>query len=472
MHRLTLLPTTALALGLTFSAAADEPPRPVFGIEGEDFLIDGVPTYEGREWRGHRIEGLLFNSRMVQATFNDENPETRVLWAYPDTGEFDAERNTDEFVAAMASWREAGLLALTLNLQGGGAVYERPFPYNLCINSAYDPQGNLKPDYMRRLERILERAAELEMAAILGLAYFGVDHRYIEGPDAVRAMTDAVVDWLAERNYRHVLIEVANERTHIRTRAENVEALELMERMRERSREAYGDGFTLLCSTSLGGGGMHTDEYLRAMDYVLVHANGCSPERHVRMVEEIRANEAWRERPKPIVFNESHTDVSALWVCAENRASWGYFDQGTNNYRDGYQTPPVNWGINTESKQRFFDLLRGITSGETPDEMPESPVHIRGFEGLPEDGVVTGRIEVQAAIDERHAVREVRFFVGDDLVNTERRYPYYLGGDTDGKPHGFDTTGLTPGEHTLRAVVVSVGGSTAEASTKLVKVAE
>jgi hypothetical protein len=28
-------------------------------IAGEDFLLDGRPTYEGRNWRGHRIEGLL-----------------------------------------------------------------------------------------------------------------------------------------------------------------------------------------------------------------------------------------------------------------------------------------------------------------------------------------------------------------------------------------------------------------------------
>jgi len=191
-----ILPTTAMALGLTLAAAADAPPRPVVSIEGEDFLIDGTPTYEGRSWRDHRIEGLLFNSRMVQGTFDDENPGTRELWAYPDTGEWDAERNTREFVAAMPSWREAGLLAVTLCLQGGGAIYTRPSPYNEYINSAYDPQGNLKPAYMERLERILDRAAELEMAVILGLSYFGVDHRYIEsgGGLARRARLSARAD--------------------------------------------------------------------------------------------------------------------------------------------------------------------------------------------------------------------------------------------------------------------------------------
>jgi hypothetical protein len=42
-------------------------------------------------------------------------------------------------------------------------------------------------------------------------------------------------------------------------------------------------------------------------------------------------------------------------------ASWGYFDPGKNNYRDGYQSPPVDWRINTERKQAFFGLLSEMT---------------------------------------------------------------------------------------------------------------
>ena len=61
-------------------------------IEGTRFLIDGRPTYEGRRWNGHEIEGLLFNARLVQGIFDDLNPRTRERWGYPDTGEWDAER--------------------------------------------------------------------------------------------------------------------------------------------------------------------------------------------------------------------------------------------------------------------------------------------------------------------------------------------------------------------------------------------
>ena len=41
-------------------------PQTTVGIVSDDFYINGKLTYEGRTWNGHRIEGLLMNSRMVQ----------------------------------------------------------------------------------------------------------------------------------------------------------------------------------------------------------------------------------------------------------------------------------------------------------------------------------------------------------------------------------------------------------------------
>ena len=75
--------------------------RTQVSIEAGKFLINGRPTYQGRTWQNHRIEGLLLNSRMVQGIFDDLNRETRPRWNYPDTGRWDPERNTLEFIAAM-----------------------------------------------------------------------------------------------------------------------------------------------------------------------------------------------------------------------------------------------------------------------------------------------------------------------------------------------------------------------------------
>ena len=109
-----------VAAAACWPAVADPPTKRATAvtIDGAKFLINGRPTYAGRTWNRHPLEGLLFNSRMVQATFDDRNPKTVARWAYPDTKKWDPDRNTNEFLAEMPGWRKHGLLAVTLNLQG------------------------------------------------------------------------------------------------------------------------------------------------------------------------------------------------------------------------------------------------------------------------------------------------------------------------------------------------------------------
>ena len=71
-------------------------------IVDDAFYINGEITYPGRSYQGNKVEGLLINTRMVQGIFDDRNPETVHLWKYPDTGAWDPERNTREFLSAMA----------------------------------------------------------------------------------------------------------------------------------------------------------------------------------------------------------------------------------------------------------------------------------------------------------------------------------------------------------------------------------
>src|SRR4051812_22066812 len=134
-------------------------------IRGDGFLINGRPTYAGRTWKGRTVDGLLLNSRMVQGIFDDLNPETSPRWAYPDTGRWDPERNTREFLAAMTDWRHQGLLAFTINLQGGSpqGYSKGRQPWQ---NSAITARGELRPDFLGRLGRILVRADELGMVVI------------------------------------------------------------------------------------------------------------------------------------------------------------------------------------------------------------------------------------------------------------------------------------------------------------------
>jgi hypothetical protein len=113
MNRRALLKTVAggVLASLPARTRARRQRQTTVAITGDRFRINGRPTYEGRTWRGMQIEGLLMNARMVQGTFDDLNPQTRGKWAYPDTGRWDPERNTREFVAAMPEWRRHGLPA-------------------------------------------------------------------------------------------------------------------------------------------------------------------------------------------------------------------------------------------------------------------------------------------------------------------------------------------------------------------------
>ena len=332
-------------------------------IQGDIFLINGRPTYEGRTWRGKRIEGLLFNSRMVQGIFDDLNPETRGRWKYPDTGEYDADRNTREFVAAMPSWREHGLLCFTINLQGGSPQgYSKDQPWH---NSAITPEGDLRPDYMARLEKILEEADRQGMVVILGVFYFGQDQRLKDEPAVIRALDNAV-QWVFEKGYKNVVIEINNE-CNVRYEHAILQPPRVHELI-ERVKKTESNGRRLLASTSYGGGTVARENVVRSADFLLMHGNGVKdPKRIAEMVRQARGVVGYRKMP--ILINEDdHLDfdkpTNNMLAAVGEYCSWGYFDPGDSNYRDGYQCPPVNWEINTDRKKAFFALVKEITGGQ------------------------------------------------------------------------------------------------------------
>ena len=354
----------ALSGGAARAAANDTPmPRQTHvSIQGQDFYINGAPTLAGRTWNGHRVEGLLPNARLVQGIFDDLNPATRAQWTYPDGGAWDADRNTREFIAAMPEWKAHGLLAFTINLQGGSPYgYSQAQPWH---NSAFTDEGELRPAYMARLQKILDRADELGMVAIVGYFYFGQDER-LSDESAVKNAADNATDWLLQGGYRNVLVEVNNECNvryhHAILQPERVD--ELIARVAART---HGEQ-RLLVGTSYGGGKVPEPNVVKASDYILIHGNGVKePSRIAQMVRQTRAVEGYR--PMPIVFNEDdHFDfdkpLNNFVAALGEGASWGFFDYRLKDesFDDGYQSVPVNWQISSARKREFFALLSEIT---------------------------------------------------------------------------------------------------------------
>ncbi|MBP1778880.1 MAG: hypothetical protein H6Q86_4891 [candidate division NC10 bacterium] len=343
------------------AAQVRERRRTEVSIRADQFLINGQPTYAGRSYHGMKIEGLLMNLRAVQGIFDDLNPETRGKWAYRDTGKWDAERNTREFVAAMPEWRRHGLLAFTVNLQGGSPEgYSRGQPWE---NSAIDPDGNLRPAYMQRLARILDRADELGMVAIVGYFYFGQDQRVKDEAAVKRAVVNAT-NWLLDGDYRSVLVEIDNE-TDVSAYDHDILRPARVHELIELAKSTTKDGRRLLVGTSYGGGTPAASNVVKTSDFLLLHGNGPDdPVRIRKMIEASRKADGYR--PMPVLINE---DDHFRFDEAENHmmaalglyVSWGYFDPGKSDYSDGYQCPPVNWGISTERKKQFFAKLQEVT---------------------------------------------------------------------------------------------------------------
>jgi hypothetical protein len=348
---------------LAFAATVAAAPRTTVTIEGDKFLINGRPTYEGREWRGKSVEGLLMNARLVQATFDDLNSETVAKWAYPDTGKWDAGRNVSEFIGAMPEWRAHGMLAFTVNFQGGSPEgYSREQPWE---NNAFEPDGSLRPAYADRMRRVIEAADANGMVVILGYFYFGQDQRLSDEAAVVRAVDEAT-RWVLEHGWRNVIIEINNECDVGLWDHEILKPARVHELI-ERVRDTPGDGYRLLVSTSYKGGTVPLENVVRASDFLLLHGNGVSdPARIAAMVRETRAVPGYRGQP--ILFNEDdHFDfdkpLNNFTASVSEHAGWGYFDYRMRgeSFDDGFQSVPVKWTISSPRKKAFFDLLAEIT---------------------------------------------------------------------------------------------------------------
>jgi hypothetical protein len=347
------------------------PGRTQLTIHGREFHINGIPTYSGRVFRDSPVEGLLMNARVVNAIFDDRNPQTVGRWVYPDTGTWDPERNLAEFLAQLPIWRQHGLLAITVNMQGGSPEgYSRTQPWD---NSGFEPNGDLRPDYLSRLDRVLEEADHLGMVVIVGLFYQGQDERMAD-ESAIRRAVDNISRWLLARGTTNAIVEIANE-CDVLTYEHVIFQPWRIHELIAQVRDTVVNGRRLLVGTSFRGGQVPSSEVAAMSDLLLVHGNRVTDPNHMAtMVDRCRALTS--ARPMPIVVNEDdHFDFDKPWnnmLAAISRgASWGYFDAGPGsggagfqgNYVEGFQNVPVNWTMNTDVKRGFFRLLQEVTRG-------------------------------------------------------------------------------------------------------------
>lgn len=347
-------------------------------VDKEKFLINNTPTYEGKTYKNYSIEGLLFNSRMIQAIFDDEYPKTKHLWKYPDTNEWDPERNTIEFCKMLPVYRKYGLLAFTVGLQGGGSIYT-PKIYNKYLNSAFTPDGELKEAYFNRLLKILKAADDAGMVVIVNYFYIKQAEK-LQSEQIIFQITQKVTEWLLNTGYNNIIVDVVNEAAPYwmvpTMKPENVHKLIGI------VKEIKIDDRRLLVSASSGGGPLiPTRKWLEIEDLTMPHGNGLNAQGLRLKIKRIRRTNEYKKRPRPLLINEDSVFLENLEAAISQYASWGFYCQGYGcNYQDrfdwriksrekeyenlsGYQTVPINWTINTPLKKQFFDRLKQITGG-------------------------------------------------------------------------------------------------------------
>ena len=360
-------------------------------FEGPRILINGRPTHERREI----AEGLLFNVRTVNATFDDTLGE--VSWWHddgsrPENGHANygpwrspesATANTERFVQALPEYQAWGVSAVNLSFQGGHPLMSKPWieqgrgsagacengHRDFYHNSAFRADGSLDGAYAGRLASAIEGCDRLGMAVILQIFYFGQDTVFPD-EDAVRTALDRAVDFVCKRGYRNVLIEIANEVMEGHYHHEILKpgrVVELILRARARAEERHGR--TLLVSTSEAGllssrqwTHDQIDRVFGVCDFVLLHGGDGIDHGQVgdrtevaRKIDFVRSRSWYVQRPRPLVFNESEGEL-ALESAVKRGASFGLH---SSPY---FQTMwPPKWGVWENETLWFFRRARELT---------------------------------------------------------------------------------------------------------------
>ncbi len=300
-------------------------------LEGTRWTINGEVTYPGAP-----AQGLLMNVRLVNGIFEDLNPKTCPQG-------FDPEANTTRFIARLPDYVDQGVLAFTICLQGGLPGYEE------ALNSAFEPDGSLREEYMDRAARVIEACDSVGAVVILG-CYYQRQAQVLRDADAVRAGVRNVTSWLAEKGYTNVLLEIANEYPHSGFDHDVIRTPAGLATLIQEAKEANPG---LLVSASGYGDGRLHEEVCSASDFLLIHFNGTP-------VDEISERvEALRKYGKPIVCNEDdkvgEEGAKAAEASVKAGCSWGFMHAEVNQYYPFTFTGPAD-------DPKVYQMLKRLTS--------------------------------------------------------------------------------------------------------------
>lgn len=374
-------------------------------IQEDRFLINGRKTYSELAKCAPMYHGLLTNARFIQGVFDDKENASR----FNRYGKlFDPEKNTDELISALPHWYSYGLRAITVGFQGGGPCFTID---NYTIrNNPYNEDGTeMDEAYLFRMERIIKAADEIGMVVIVSF-FYGAQSRFLKDDNAVINAVKTASNWLRDKAFNNVIIEIANEHDvsdfncHpvIYTAEGVVNLIEIAKR--------ESGGIPVGCS---GTGGYFNEKIADISDVILIHGNDQSSQGFYNLIQ--KAKEITPK--KPIVCNEDSQSISRLRVAFHEGVSWGYYNNMTK------QEPPVYWGI-TKGEDAFFAFRLAENLGIDKEPFPFNEQFY--IQGLEHNMVYEGKRWIRLASMYPEKIDYVEFYRDELLVGTAYDEPFML----------------------------------------------
>jgi len=310
---------------------------------------------------GSAASGLLMNARMIHAATEDYNIGTHQHWAYPG-GAWSAQRNVNEFMAALPTYASYGLDMVTIGMQGGHPRYHCTDDANMRQRnySMFAPDGTLRADAKVRLGDAIRRADANTIVVNVQYFYRTVD-KDLNGSTAILRAIDQATAFLKSLNTGNILIEIANESSDNNFNDPVLQVAELDERIAQIKRIWPA----ALVTTSMSGGAVYPPDLARAVDWTSLHGGNRSAAKVTKKAKTLL------QLGKPVAVTEANWNLQVMNSVVSAGAGYGYFDQGCEitgdylgpaRYRDGYQSMPVNYGVNTDYKRAFFNRVKELTS--------------------------------------------------------------------------------------------------------------
>ena len=310
-------------------------------------------TARGDQWyfndqiinMGSPAEGLLMNVRMVNSVFEDRSTQLSII-----TPNFNSKTNSNDFISMIPEYLSNGVNAFTISLQGGSPGYEG------AINTAFNADGSLRKKYLDRVEKVI-RACDARNAVVILSCFHQSQHSHsssLKGKEEIKKALVNVVNWIRERKFTNVLLEITNEYNNGGFKnwpdGEWFSSEQGQNELIMMAKRLYP---SLMVSTSGMGDGTFSPLLTKELDFFIIHFNNTDIEDIPIKIEELK------KYGKPIICNEDdklkNKGAIAMALSVLHGCGWGYMNYPIN------QKAPFHFKGKADDTV-VYEMFKNITS--------------------------------------------------------------------------------------------------------------